>query len=100
MEPLPALKPKVAFFHDTFVRSGLRWGRLNEGEFISLYELKNVFKDLSRFSFKSIYDEIVSQAKLALSMLRHKRLHAGIQSSKGRKELKRLYRKSKATKQS
>jgi heterodisulfide reductase subunit C len=82
------------------VKSGLRWGRLNEGEFISFYELKNFIKDLSHFSFKSIYDEIVSQTKLALSMLGRKRLHAGIQTSKGRKELKRLYRKSKTKKQS
>jgi hypothetical protein len=42
----------------------------------------------------------VSQTKLALSMMGRKRLHFGIQSSKGRKELKRLYRKSKAKKQS
>lgn len=94
------LKPKVAFFHDTFVRSGLRWGRVNEGEFVSFYELKNFFKDLSRFKFKAIYDEIMSQTKLALSMLGRKRLHFGIQSSKGRKELKRLIKKSKAKKQS
>jgi heterodisulfide reductase subunit C len=90
------LKPKVAYFHDTFVKSGLRWGRLNEGEFISFYELKNFFKDISRFRFKTIYDEIVSQTKLALSMMGRKRLHFGIQTSKGRKELKRLYQKSKA----
>jgi heterodisulfide reductase subunit C len=90
----------VAFFHDTFVRSGLRWGRVNEGEFVSFYELKNFFKDLSRFKFKAIYDEIMSQTKLALSMLGRKRLHFGIQSSKGRKELKRLIKKSKAKKQS
>lgn len=93
------LKPKVAFFHDTFVKSGLRWGRLNEGEFVSFYELKNFFKDLSRFKFKAIYEEIVSQIKLALSMMGRKRLHFGVQSSKGRKELNRLFKKSKAKKQ-
>ncbi len=94
------LRPKVAFFHDTFVRSGLRWGRLNEGEFISFYELKNILKDLSRLRFKAIYDEIVTQTKLGLKMFGLKRMHFGVQSSKGRKELKRLYKKSKEKKQS
>ena len=90
------LKPKVAFFHNTFVRSGLRWGRLNEGEFMTFYELKNVLKEGLQFRFKASYDEIISQTKLALSMMGRKRLHFGIQSSKGRRELKRLYKKSKA----
>ncbi len=93
---LEPLKPKVAFFHNTFVRSGLRWGRLNEGEFITLYELKIFLKDALRFRFKAIYNEIKSQIKLALSMMGRKRLHFGIQSSQGRREIKRLYKKSKA----
>lgn len=93
---LEPLKPKVDFFHSTFVRSGLRWGRLNEGEFITFYELKIFLKDGLRFRFKAIYDEIKSQTKLALSMMGRKRLHFGIQSSKGRREIKRLYKKSKA----
>lgn len=92
---LEPLKPKVAFFHSTFVKSGTRWGRLNEGEFMTFYELKNLGKEGLQFKFKAIYDEIKSQVGLALAMLSRKRLHFGILSSKGRKELKRLYKSSK-----
>lgn len=92
---LAPLKPKVAFFHNTFVKSGTRWGRLNEGEFITFYELKNLTKEGLQFKFKAIYDEIKSQLKLAVAMMARKRLHFGILSSKGRKEIKRLYRNSK-----
>ncbi len=92
---LEPLKPRVAFFHHTFVKSGKRWGRLNEGEFITFYEMKSIGKDILQFKFKAIYDEIKSQLSLALAMMTRKRLHFGILSSTGRKELKRLHKSSK-----
>lgn len=92
---LEPLKPKVAFFHNTFVKSGTRWGRLNEGEFITFYELKSLAKEGLHLKFKTIYEEVKSQVRLARGMMARKRLHFGILSSTGRKELKRLYKSSK-----
>ena len=92
---LDPLKPKVAHFHDTFVNSGIRWGRLNEMEFMSFYELKNTLKYLKRMKFKAIYDELMAKTKLGLGMARRKRMHFSFQSAKGRSEIKRLYKKAK-----
>lgn len=89
------LSPKVDHFHSTFVNAGVRWGRVNEIEFINFYEIKNALKDLREFKFKSIYKEMVTQTKLGLNMLRKKRLHFGFQSAKGRDEIKRLSKKAK-----
>ena len=92
---LEPLKPEVAHFHDTFVNSGVRWGRLNEGEFMSFYELKNTLTYLKRMKFKAIYDELMAKARLALKMASRKRMHVGLQSAKGRAEIKQLYKKAK-----
>ena len=92
---LKPLMNKVSHFHSTFVNSSIRWGRLNEMEFINLYELKNALTDLKHFQFKSIFNEMKTQSKLGLNMLKRKRLHFGFQSAKGRKELKRLSKKAK-----
>ena len=87
--------PKVAHFHSSFVSSAVRWGRLNEIEFINFYEIKNALTDLKNLRFKSIFNEMISQGQIGLNMLRRKRLHFGFQSAKGRKEIKRLYKKAK-----
>jgi heterodisulfide reductase subunit C len=92
---LPPLSNKVAHFHDAFVNAGVRWGRVNEVEFINSYEMKNALSDIKQLKFKSIYDEMVTQSKLGLGMLKKKRLHFGFQSAKGRKEIKKLYKKAK-----
>jgi heterodisulfide reductase subunit C len=89
------LAPKVDHFHRTFVNAGVRWGRVNEIEFINFYEIKNALKDLRQLKFKSIYNEMVTQTKLGLNMVRKKRLHFGFQSAKGRDEIKRLFKKTK-----
>ena len=87
------LSPEVSHFHSTFVKSSVRWGRLNETEFMNFYELKNTLTELRHFRFKAIFDEMVGQAKLGWKMLMRKRLHFGLQSAKGRKEIKRLQKK-------
>ena len=94
-EHIVPLRPEVAHFHDSFVKSGLRWGRVNEMEFINSYEFKNFWMNLKRMKFKAIYDESMTQAKLGLALFRHKRLHFGFLSSKGRKEIKRLNKRNK-----
>jgi heterodisulfide reductase subunit C len=87
--------PKVAHFHSSFVSSAVRWGRLNEIEFINFYEIKNTLTDLKSFRFKAIFSEMIAQGQVGLNMLRRKRLHFRFQSAKGRKEIKRLYQRAK-----
>ena len=92
---LEPLKPKVAHFHDIYVKAAVRWGRINEMEFMNFYQLKNILKDLKEMKFKTIYHEVTGMTKLGLTMLMQKRLHFGFQSAKGRGEIKRLYKKAK-----
>lgn len=87
--------PKVAHFHDAFVESGVRWGRLNEMEFMGLYEMKNAIEEAKQKNFDAILDELKTQARLGLAMFKLKRMHFGFQTAKGRKEIKALYRKAK-----
>ena len=94
-EHLPPLEPKVDNFHSAFVQSGVRRGRLNEIEFIGLYEFKNSLGDIKQKRFKELYNEVANQAKLGVSMLKKKRLHFGFQSARGRDEIKRLLQKEK-----
>ena len=98
-EHLKPLNSKEAHFHDSFVKSGLRWGRVNETEFMGFYEIKNILADLKRMNIGAIISEITTQLKLALSMFKLKRMHAGLLSAKGRGEVKRLYKNVKKTRQ-
>ena len=92
------LLPKVAAFHDAFVESGVRWGRLNEMEFMGVYETKNALREAKVKNYEAIIEEIRTQAELGLAMFKLKRMHFGFQTSKGRKEIKALYKKSKKKK--
>ena len=88
------LRPRVANFHKSFIDSAVRWGRLNEGEFVGCYELKNTFSFLKKLDFVALFKEHLTQAKLGIKMLKKKRLHFGFQSSKGRSEIKKLLKKA------
>lgn len=90
------LQPKVAAFHDSFLASGLRWGRVNEVEFMGAYELKNMLRDVRAKNYEAIVEELKGQARLGMAMFRLKRMHTGFMMAKGRKEIKALYRKSKS----
>ncbi|QTA80863.1 4Fe-4S dicluster domain-containing protein [Desulfonema limicola] len=87
--------PKVAAFHDAFVESGMRWGRLNEMEFMGVYELKNALREAKTKNYETVVKEFKTQAELGLAMLKLKRLHFGFLFSKGRGEIKALYRKNR-----
>jgi len=90
-EKIKPLIPKVKHFHDSFFKSGVRWGRVNEMEFMGFYELKNSLNDFFvKKDTKAIIDEIKEQVKLGFSMLKLKRLHFDFQMSRGRIELRRL----------
>ncbi|MDM8537034.1 4Fe-4S dicluster domain-containing protein [Desulfobacterales bacterium HSG17] len=87
--------PKVADFHDAFVESGVRWGRLNEMEFMGVYEMKNALREAKTKNYEAIIEELKTQAEFGLEMLKLKRMHFGFLTSKGRGEIKALYKKSK-----
>ena len=86
-------EPKIAYFHDAFVHSALRWGRVNEMEFMGLYELRNTIHHLREQNFRALYNEIKAQSRLAINMTRLKRMHLKFLYAKGRSELKRLNKK-------
>jgi heterodisulfide reductase subunit C len=90
--------PKVAHFHDAFVNSGVRWGRVNEMEFMGLYEMKNAMKDAGEKNYPAIIEEIKAQVQLALEMVKLDRMHFGFEVSRGRGEIKKLYNKAKQKK--
>ena len=92
---LKPLNTKVAHFHHEFFQSGLRWGRVNEMEFMGFYEIKNFIDDIKNKKYSSIIDEIKTQSALARKMVKQKRLHFGFTSAKGRKEIKKLFKKNK-----
>ncbi|MBW2369090.1 MAG: 4Fe-4S dicluster domain-containing protein [Deltaproteobacteria bacterium] len=94
-EKVPPLQPKVANFHDAFVSSGVRWGRVNEMEFMGIYEMKTTLREAKTLNFGAIIQEVKAQARLGIGMFKHKRLHMGFQKAKGRKEIKALYKKGK-----
>lgn len=94
-EHLEPLQPQIADFHDAFVRSGIRWGRVNEMEFMGAYEMKFALRKLSAGKFGAIFSELNTQARLGMGMMRHRRMHFGFLMAKGRKEIKALQRKSK-----
>mgnify|MGYP002638925597 CR=1 FL=1 len=90
---LKPLRPKVFFFHDTFIKNSLRWGRVNELEFMGLFQIMTSLNVFKKRVVKPIIDEIIEQAKFGLSMVKKKRLHPGFQTSKGRHEIRRLFKK-------
>ena len=94
-EHLKPLQPRIADFHDTFVRSGIRWGRVNEMEFMGTYEMKFALRKISSGEFGAVYRELKDQTRLAMKMTGLRRMHFGFLMSKGRKEIKALQRKSK-----
>jgi len=89
------LAPKVASFHHAFLTSTRHLGRLNELEFMGLYEIKNTFRDLVHLNFKGLYHEGKNQTKLGLAMTKNRRMHFIIEKIKGLSEIKRLYKKAK-----
>ncbi|MDM8555871.1 4Fe-4S dicluster domain-containing protein [Desulfococcaceae bacterium HSG7] len=87
------LTPKVAFFHDAFTTSATRWGRVNEPEFMSFYELKNFLNDTAEKNLKAFIKEVRQQVEFGAAMAKLRRLHFGFEMSQGRREIKQLLKK-------
>ena len=89
------LSPKVANFHNSFVASTSHFGRLNELEFMGMYEIKNAKDELrGGGGLKAVIEELKNQARLGKQMMKLKRMHFGMDKVKGLSEVKRLYNKS------
>jgi heterodisulfide reductase subunit C len=86
------LVPKVKEFHKAFCASAKHMGRVNEMEFMGLYEMKNSLHEMKNRNFKGLLDEFLSQAKTGIAMGRKKRMHLGVEKVKDRSEIKRLFK--------
>lgn len=90
------LNPRVAAFHDAFLRSASHLGRVNELEFMGLYEMQNAKRELKHGGgWKAVADEMEKQARLGISMMKKKRIHFHLEKIKRLSEIKRLYKKAK-----
>jgi len=92
---VPPLSSKVKGFHDAFCAAARHMGRVNEMEFMGLYEMKNSFHELSRFNLKEIAREFKDQTVMGLKMTKKKRMHFGLERVKDRSELKRFFKMAK-----
>ena len=86
------LMPKVKEFHHAFCASAKHMGRVNEMEFMGLYEMKNSLHEMKHGNLKGLLGELKDQAKMGIAMGRKKRMHLGVEKVKDRAELKRLFK--------
>jgi heterodisulfide reductase subunit C len=89
------LTPRIADFHSAFMTSTRHLGRFNEIEALTIYETKTAIKELSQGKVKAVIDEMIGQVRLALDMMKKKRLHLGVDRVKARSEVKALFEKAK-----
>jgi heterodisulfide reductase subunit C len=95
-EKLKPLQHTVKNFHEAFSNSIKHMGRVNELEFMGLYELKNSIHYLRHMRFGALTREYMRQMLLGIRMISKKRMHFGIERIKDMGgDLKRLYRKAK-----
>jgi heterodisulfide reductase subunit C len=95
---LEPLAPRIADFHNAFMMAAERRGRFNEMEAMGIYESRTAIKELKSGNIGAIIDEMKSQAKLGMTMMKKKRMHFKIDKVKNKAELNALYRKSRAGK--
>lgn len=93
---LEPLTPRIADFHNAFMKSTGHLGRVNEIELMAIYETKTLFKELAKGNLKAMFEEMKSQGKLGAEMTKKKRMHFGMDRVKNRAEIKALYNKSKS----
>ncbi len=96
---LEPMTPKIANFHSAFVASASHFGRLNEMEFMGIYNMKTAAAELRKpGGFKVLIDDIKDQMQLGKAMMKLKRMHFGMDKIKGLAEIKRLFNKAKQVK--
>jgi heterodisulfide reductase subunit C2 len=92
---LDPVVPKVANFHSAFLTSTSHFGRVNEMEFMAIYEMKNAKNELAKGRIKAIVDEIMAQVGLGKVMMKLKRVHLSIDKIRGTGEIRRLFARAK-----
>jgi len=98
-EHIAPLSPKIADFHNSFCTSTKHFGRLNEIEFMGLYETKVNWRALARCDFRGVYDESINSARLGLAMTKKRRMHFWFEKVKNLSEVRRLFKRAKGRKQ-
>ncbi len=89
------LSPSVAAFHEAFTTAASHLGRVNELEFMGLYEMKNTADMIKRGEWKAAMQEMMTQAKLGMAMTKNRRMHLGVEKVRGLSEVKGIYKKAK-----
>jgi len=89
------LNPSVAAFHEAFTTAASHLGRVNELEFMGLYEMKSTADMMKRGKWKAALEEIKTQGRLGMAMVKNRRMHLGIEKVKGLSEVKGIYKKAK-----
>lgn len=89
------LLPKVATFHNAFMKATSHFGRFNEVEFMGIYEMENMAGSVKRGEWKNITDEIKASSLLGLAMMRKKRLHFRLAKVRNLAEVESLFKKSR-----
>ena len=97
-EGLRPLSPKINMFHESFSSAMKHFGRLNELEFMGIYEIKNIFKYLFKFDLKGLFLEIKNQAELGFNLTRKKRMRYTPDWVRGRQELKGIFKRAEEKK--
>ena len=92
---LEPMAPKVANFHSAFLASTSHFGRVNEMEFMGIYDFKTAINELTKGGgLKAIIADLKNQMQLGQAMMKLKRFHISIDKIKGVAEVKRLYNKA------
>jgi len=96
---LEALTPKIASFHEAFMKSAMDNGRLSEMDFMIAYGKKNARHELNKGGgWKAIIAELKGQAKLGLALYKKKRVHLGSEKVKNMAEIRKLSKKAEGLK--
>jgi heterodisulfide reductase subunit C len=95
---LEPLRPRIADFHNAFMKAAGHMGRFNEIEGMRIYEARTALRELKKGNVGAIVEEMKGQAKLGMTMMKKKRMHFKVDKVKNKAEVKALYRKAKAGK--
>ena len=94
---LQPMVPKVANFHSAFLTSTSHFGRVNEMEFMGIYDFKTATQELTKSGgLRAFITDLKNQMQLGQAMMKLKRFHVGLEKIKGLAEVKRLYNKAKS----
>jgi heterodisulfide reductase subunit C len=93
---LEPMVPKVANFHSAFLASTSHFGRVNEMEFMAIYDFNTAVSEVTKSGgLKAFIADLKDQMQLGQAMMKLKRFHISIDKIKGVAEVKRLYNKAK-----